>query len=870
MNFGIHQQRYPFRVLLCAAVIIFMVLLMLPLAQETAQAAPGDVVLVSTDAAGAQANANNAYSSMSADGRYTAFASVATNLIPGVTGTQIYRKDLRTGEVRLVSADVAGAQGNSASIYTSISSDGRYVAFQSQAPNLVSPATTGQQAFRKDMVTGEVKLCSADAAGVQGNASSQIPVISSDGRYVVFFSGATNLVTPPSGFVQVFRKDLMTGEVKLCSADAAGTQGNNVSAVPSVSSDGRYVAFYSTANNLIPGFSGTQIYRKDLVTGEIKLCSASVGGTQGNGGSVNPVLSSDGRYVAFNSSSTNLITPATSTSHVFRKDMMTGEVLLASANAAGTQGNGGSGLPSISSDGRYVAFDSNATNLVTPATSGGQVFRKDLATGEVLLASANAAGVQGVGINLHAYISSDGRYVAFTSTSTNLVTPANTGQQIFRKELAAPYYFYFAEGYTGSGFQEYLCLGNAGANPITVKTTYLYKDGTTKDETYGVPTNSRATINVNLAAGADKEVSVKCESDSAFIAERPMYFNYEHKWTGGHDAVGATAPSLAWYFAEGYTGAGFDEWICVLNPGDLPANLTFYFQTQEEGERKVEGFSVPAHSRGSFKANQLLGGGSYQTSLKLTSDQMIVAERPMYFSYSGTADYGWTGGSCVMGSTMLSSSYYFAEGTTRAGFEEWLTLQNPGPTDIVVDAVYFFADGTTVPHAYSVQAGRRTTILVNSPTAAAGAERDVSVRLTCPTPFLAERPMYFDYQGLGHHGWTGGHCVIGATAPSHDWFFAEGYTGGGFEEWLCVQNPNAADAALTITYYPEGGGTPIVRTHNVAAHSRFTVPVNADAGANQSISAKVSSSVWVIVERPMYFNFNNAWSGGHDVVGYVP
>jgi hypothetical protein len=441
--------------------------------------------------------------------------------------------------------------------------------------------------------------------------------------------------------------------------------------------------------------------------------------------------------------------------------------------------------------------------------------------------------------------------------------------QVFRKELAAPYYFYFAEGYTGSGFQEYLCLGNASAASLTVKATYLYKDGTTKEDTYNVPGNSRATVDVNLAAGADKEVSIKCESASPFIAERSMYFNYQGRWTGGHDAVGATSPSISWFFAEGYTGAGFDEYICVLNPGDLPANLTFRFQTQEEGEKVVSGFSVPAHSRASFKANQLLEDKSYQTSLKLESDHPVVAERPMYFSYSGTGGYGWTGGSCVMGAPILASSYYFAEGTTRAGFEEWLTIQNPGAADISVHAVYYLKEGAPVEKDYPVPAGRRSTILVNSGDGV-GTEKDVSVLLTCTSPFLAERPMYFDYRGLGNWGWTGGHCVIGAASPASEWFFAEGYTGANFEEWLCIQNPGAAAATVTITYYPEGGGTPIVRTHAVGGNTRYTVPVNVDAGSNLAISAKVSSTVPVIVERPMYFNFQGKWTGGHDVVGYVP
>jgi len=524
MNVSTHLQRQPWRALLCATVIIFIVLLMLPLAAERAQAAPGDVVLVSSD--------------------------------------------------------TAGAQGNNESQYPRMSSDGRYVVFQSTATNLVTPATTNEQVFRKDLLTGEVKLCSADIGGVEGNAASFNPVISSDGRYVAFHSTATNLVAPATTNWQIFRKDMLTGEVSLASADAAGAQGDN----------------WST----------------------------------------NSAISSDGRYVAFESTSTNFVSPAITGNQVFRKDLVTGEVRLASADAAGAQGNNFSGNARLSSDGRYVAFNSQATNLVSPATSGGQVFRKDLATGEVVLCSADAAGAQGNSGSEYPKITPDGRYVAFHSTSTNLVTPATTLNQVFRKELATPYYFYFAEGYTGSGFQEYLCLGNPYGDPTDVAVTYLYKDGTTKEETYNVPGTSRRTVNVNLAAGADKEVSVKCESDNPFIAERPMYFDYQGAWTGGHDAVGATAPALAWYFAEGYTGAGFDEWICVLNPGDIPAGLTFRFQTQEEGEKTVTGFSVGAHARQTFKANDLLGGGSYQTSLKLESDHPVVAERPMYFSYSGT------------------------------------------------------------------------------------------------------------------------------------------------------------------------------------------------------------------------------------------
>ncbi len=427
--------------------------------------------------------------------------------------------------------------------------------------------------------------------------------------------------------------------------------------------------------------------------------------------------------------------------------------------------------------------------------------------------------------------------------------------------------FYFAEGYTGPGFQEYLCIGNPGTTDATAHITYLYTDGTSESEDITVPASSRATVDVNASAGAGRELSVKVESAAEIVAERPMYFSYGPGWTGGHDAVGATRTSLTWYFAEGYTGPGFDEWICVLNPGTKDATLTFSFQTEQAGEILVTGRTCPANSRRSFKANELLGG-AYETSLKLTSTEPVVAERPMYFNYSGMGNWGWTGGHCVMGAPELATSYYFAEGTTRGGFEEWLTLQNPGTQKITVTATYQLGAGQGAPvtKTYEVDAGKRRTLFVPNE---GGAGVDVSVKLTCPAPFLAERPIYFNYT-FGGAPWTGGHCVIGASAPATDWFLAEGYTGAGFHEWLCIQNPGAQEATIEITYCVKEG-SPVTKGTAVPANSRMTVPVNTDAGAGLELSCRIRSTnnVPVIVERPMYFDYSG-WNGGHDVVGYVP
>ncbi len=428
--------------------------------------------------------------------------------------------------------------------------------------------------------------------------------------------------------------------------------------------------------------------------------------------------------------------------------------------------------------------------------------------------------------------------------------------------------FYFAEGYTGTGFQEYLSIGNPSEQRADATITYMFNGGGTQAQTVSIPPNSRATVDVNAAVGKDKEVSAKVESEQRIIVERPMYFNYQNKWTGGHDAVGATAPYSTWYFAEGYTGAGFEEWICVLNPGATAADLTFYFQTQEAGEKVISGLSVAPNSRQTFKANDLLGGIFYQTSLKLISTQPVVAERPMYFDYTGTGNWHWNGGHCVMGTTRLANNYYFAEGTTRGGFEEWITLQNASSAEITVTAVYQLGpgQGDPVTRSYPVPAVSRQTILVPKEV---GAEKDVSVYLSCSSPFLAERPMYFNY-GYGNLRATGGHCVIGAASTGADWFLAEGYTGTGFNQWLCLQNPGDADAVCEISYYTQEIGPLPVKQVVVPAKTRKTIMVNEDAGAGYQLSTRVRviSGPNIVVERPMYFVFRG-WDGGHDTLGFL-
>lgn len=428
--------------------------------------------------------------------------------------------------------------------------------------------------------------------------------------------------------------------------------------------------------------------------------------------------------------------------------------------------------------------------------------------------------------------------------------------------------WYLAEGYTGDNFQEYLSLANPQDTPAHATITYMLGDGSTLQRKQAIAAGSRATVNVNAAVGAGREVSALVVADGDIVVERPIYFNYGGLWTGGHVVMGTGMPSNNWYFAEGYTGPGFDDYICLQNPGFNAATLTLRFQTQEEGEKVIGGVFVPGHSRRTLRVNDLFTV-PYQMSLAIESDTPVVAERPMYFDYLGREGVHWEGGSCVMGARQLSTASYFAEGTTRSGFDEYLTLQNPGGTAINVAAVYQLGagQGESVSKSYRVEAGRRATVFVPDEI---DREKDVSVQLTSAAPFLAERPMYFDYAASGDSR-QGGHCAVGIAAASAEWFFAEGYTGNGFDQYLCLQNPDTADALVEVSYYTQEQGPLPARKLRLAAGTRNTVWVNEHAGTGlqNSCRIRVISGPSIVAERPMYFDFGG-WDGGSDTLGFVP
>ncbi len=324
---------------------------------------------ISVDSNGAAGNGGSTSPSASNTGALIAFVSSATNLVTGVIGQQVYVHDWQTNQTSLVSRDsnptVMNA-GNGISSEASISSDGQLVAFVSLATNLVT-GVSGQQIYVRDRQTGQTTVISKSSVGVVGTGVSSAPAISADGRYVAFVSTSTNLVTGVSG-TQIYLHDRQTGQTTLISKDnnVPPVPGNGVSATPTISSDGQFIAFASLSTNLVAGVGANQqIYIHDRLAslnGVTSLISKdTVTTTAGNGSSAAPTINSTGQFVAYVSSATNIMA-GISGQQVYVHDRNTGANgvnSLISQDNSGTPnaGNQNSSAPSISSDGRYVARD---------------------------------------------------------------------------------------------------------------------------------------------------------------------------------------------------------------------------------------------------------------------------------------------------------------------------------------------------------------------------------------------------------------------------------------------------------------------------------------------------------------------------------
>jgi len=367
----------------------------------------GTTTIASVDASSTPGNDDSVGGRLSSNGRYVVFTSSATNLVAGDTNGafDVFVRDLQGGVTFRASVDSSGVQGNGQSYSREISPDGRYVTFESNATNLVAGDTNGQSdVFVRDVQTGQTSRASLGALGVESNGFCAGGSTSADGRFVAFLSGGTNLVPgDTNGVEDVFVRDTLNGTTQRASVDSFGVQAGDQNFFPTISADGRFVVFSSLAANLVAGDTNAvqDVFLRDLQAGTTERPSVGTGGTQGNARSGWPQqinsISSDGRFVAFQSFASNLVAGDTNGAYdTFLRDRLSGTTERASVGAGGVQANAGSEYSAITDDGRYVAFDSFASNLV-PGDSNGfrDVFVRDRTGGPgfTSLCSPGLAGV---------------------------------------------------------------------------------------------------------------------------------------------------------------------------------------------------------------------------------------------------------------------------------------------------------------------------------------------------------------------------------------------------------------------------------------------------------------------------------------------
>ena len=408
--------------------------------------------------------------------------------------------------------------------------------------------------------------------------------------------------------------------------------------------------------------------------------------------------------------------------------------------------------------------------------------------------------------------------------------------------------WYFAEGTTAHGFEEFICIQNPTVNEAIVMATYMLPEG--KGEQAGVAfrlaAGTRTTINVGDII-KESDVSIRVDADQDIICERSMYWNNRIE---GTDSIGVMEPGTTWLLPEGCTDYGFEEYLCIQNPTSSTATINITYNTTT-GPQNRQPLQVPAKSRQTIRVNDEVGPTN--VSIVVNSDKQIVAERAMYWE-------GRRGGHSSIGAGSPAGSWFLAEGSTNWGFDTFILIQNPSTRPTTVNVSFLTTDGLIPMKPFTVGAGSRYTI--NARDEIGG--KDFSTGVTGSEPITCERSMYWN-NGTG----KAGHDTIGVTKATYSNYLAEGCTDYGFDTYVLISNPNNEVNDVRVTYMTPAGVEPRAPI-TMQPNTRYTVHVNEDLAASRVAPTDVSISVVgnfpVVAERAMYWQNKG---GGHDSIGYM-
>jgi len=322
------------------------------------------------------------------------------------------------------------------------------------------------------------------------------------------------------------------------------------------------------------------------------------------------------------------------------------------------------------------------------------------------------------------------------------------------------------------------------------------------------------------------EFATMVTTDLPVYVERSMYFGHS-----GHSAAGARQTSKTWYLAEGSTVPPFDTWVLLMNPNPVATVAQLRFM-REDGSVVDRNELVPAMGRKSVFVNMLFTTPGFAT--QVTADQPIVVERAMYFDND-------QGGHDTLATATPGLTWYLAAGASRAGFDTWLLVENPGGAPANVKASFITETGAVVSQPLFVLPHSRSSLYTDPlvPDSAYG------IRIDSDQPVVAERAVYFDNGRAGFDS-------TAVAAPATEWFLPEGATSGSFEEQLAVLNPQNQPANVQVDYRPEDGDAPPAQRFSVGPTSRMTLDVNAQV-LDTNVALHITADRPIVVERVSYF-----------------
>ena len=413
--------------------------------------------------------------------------------------------------------------------------------------------------------------------------------------------------------------------------------------------------------------------------------------------------------------------------------------------------------------------------------------------------------------------------------------------------------WYFAEGCTRPGFEEWLILFNPGEEEALVDVEYVVERGINRTRYYNLPPRSRLNVYVNQEVGSGHDLGLVASSERFFLAERSIYFNYRGVWKGGYSSSGAPSPSSEWYFAEGGAGADRDCWLSLLNPLETDCEARV-FLVREGGENIALPLVLPGKRRVTVNLGE--AAGSWRDFfIMVMADGPVVAERQQFFSYVSPRKKGpsCAGGFSSAGATSPSEELYLASVGALPDRDTWLVAANPDIADARIDVQLLFGPGDV----------RETTLWLGGLSRQAfdlallaGGEGECSVLLRSDRPLLCEAVTYFDLGG----DMNGGSCVTASVECGRRWYVVDLGDGGESHPWLELANFGEEPAAVAVFLYLEGRIERLTLT--VEPKGRSSLAVEGPVPPESSSSCEILCDRDILAQKSFYFIYHGLWGGG--------